>query len=142
MSALDHLLAWYSSLDRQSLARIAEFYAPGARFKDPFNDVRGIDAIRLIFEHMFDATEAPRFIILERMEQDSQAFATWRFEFALKGRPYVVLGATHFRLDAGGRVTEHRDYWDAAEELWQKLPVLGGLVAWLRARFAVRGTGG
>ncbi|OWY28193.1 nuclear transport factor 2 family protein [Herbaspirillum robiniae] len=136
MDAIDQLLAWYATIDRQSLARIDEFYAPEARFKDPFNDVQGIGAIRNVFEHMFDTTEAPRFVILERMQRDSQAFATWRFEFTLKGKPYTVLGATHFRLDADGRVIEHRDYWDAAEELWQKLPLLGRAVAWLRSRFA------
>lgn len=26
----------------------------------------------------------------------------------------------------------HRDYWDAAEELYEKLPVLGDLMRWLR----------
>jgi hypothetical protein len=26
----------------------------------------------------------------------------------------------------------HRDYWDAAEELYEKLPVLGGLMRFLK----------
>jgi hypothetical protein len=29
-------------------------------------------------------------------------------------------------------ITLHRDYWDAAEELYEKLPVLGGLMRWLK----------
>jgi steroid delta-isomerase len=28
----------------------------------------------------------------------------------------------------------HRDYWDAAEELYEKLPVLGSVMRWLKAR--------
>ncbi|QJP99570.1 nuclear transport factor 2 family protein [Herbaspirillum rubrisubalbicans] len=135
MQNLDRLLQWYGTLDRASLERIGEFYSPEALFKDPFNDIKGIRAIRAIFEHMFEATDAPRFIILERMGQGQQAFATWRFEFGLRGRCYTVLGATHFRFDAAGLVSEHRDYWDAAEELWQKLPVIGGPVKWLRGKF-------
>lgn len=136
MPALDSLLAWYGTLDRASLARIGDYYAPSARFKDPFNEVRGVPAIAAIFEHMFATTEAPRFIILERLGLGEQAFATWRFEFGLKGKQYTVLGATHFRFDAQGRVLDHRDYWDPAEELWQKLPVIGGPVRWLRGKFA------
>jgi hypothetical protein len=31
-------------------------------------------------------------------------------------------------------ITEHRDYWDAAEELYEKIPVLGGLMRWLKKR--------
>jgi hypothetical protein len=29
------------------------------------------------------------------------------------------------RFDAAGQVALHRDYWDAAEELYEKIPVLG-----------------
>jgi hypothetical protein len=137
MQNLDQLLTWYGTLDRASLTRIAEFYAKGAHFKDPFNDVTGVRAITAIFAHMFETTDAPRFVILESMGQGDQAFATWRFEFGLKGRHYTVLGATHFRFDAAGLVIDHRDYWDAAEELWQKLPVIGAPVRWLRGRFGV-----
>jgi len=32
------------------------------------------------------------------------------------------------------RVAVHRDYWDAAEELYEKLPVLGSLMRWLKRR--------
>ncbi|MBG7619508.1 nuclear transport factor 2 family protein [Herbaspirillum sp. AP02] len=137
MQNLDRLLEWYAALDRTSLERIDEFYAAEALFKDPFNDVKGIRSIRAIFAHMFATTDDPRFVILERMGQGGQAFATWRFEFRLKGRHYTVLGVTHFRFDAQGLVSEHRDYWDAAEELWQKLPVIGAPVRWLRGQFRV-----
>jgi hypothetical protein len=46
----------------------------------------------------------------------------------------TVRGATHLLLDGQGQVTLHRDYWDAAEELYEKLPVVGGLMRWLKAR--------
>lgn len=135
MEKLDALLHWYATLDRASLARIAEFYGEGAEFKDPFNEVRGLPAIRAVFEHMFDSTDNPRFVILARMAQEDAGFATWRFEFALKGKRYTVLGASHIRFDAQGKVSVHRDYWDPAEELWQKLPLIGRPVRWLRGRF-------
>lgn len=136
MSAqLDALLDWYATLAPATLARLPDFYAADAHFKDPFNDVAGLAAITRIFAHMFETTEQPRFVIIERMAQGTQGFATWRFEFGLKGRQYTVLGASHLRFDDSGRVCEHRDYWDAAEELWQKLPVIGPPVRWLRGRF-------
>jgi len=43
-----------------------------------------------------------------------------------------VRGASHLRFDAAGKVVLHRDYWDAAEELYAKLPVLGGLMRYLK----------
>jgi steroid delta-isomerase len=28
----------------------------------------------------------------------------------------------------------HRDYWDAAEELYEKIPVLGSILRWLKSK--------
>ena len=41
---------------------------------------------------------------------------------------------SHLVLDAQGRITLHRDYWDAAEELYEKLPGVGALMRWLKRR--------
>jgi hypothetical protein len=41
------------------------------------------------------------------------------------------------RFAADGRVGWHRDYWDAAEELYEKLPLIGSLMRLLRRRGAV-----
>jgi steroid delta-isomerase len=43
-----------------------------------------------------------------------------------------VRGTSHLRFDAAGKVVLHRDYWDAAEELYAKLPVLGALMRGLQ----------
>ena len=48
----------------------------------------------------------------------------------------VIRGASHLKFDGEGRIRYHRDYWDAAEELYEKLPVLGGLMRLLKKRAA------
>jgi ketosteroid isomerase-like protein len=133
---VDDMLAWYETLTPDTLDALPHFYDADACFKDPFNDVHGHAAIRRIFAHMFETTQAPRFVIHERVGQGDQVFVTWTFHVGLKGGTHAIVGATHLRLGADGRVVEHRDYWDPAEELWQKLPVLGPMVKWLRGRFA------
>ena len=137
MNALDALLDWYGTLTADSVSRALDYYHPGARFKDPFNEVQGVLAIMHIFDHMFVTTEQPRFIIAERIVQDQQAFVSWRFEFKLKGSHYTIIGASHLKFDEAGLVTDHRDYWDAAEELFQKLPLIGAPIRWLRRQFKV-----
>ena len=132
------LARFYETLTPASLASLGEFYAADARFKDPFNEVVGVPAIRRIFEHMFASTDAPRFVVTERVEQGDQAMLGWEFHFGLRGRALTVRGVTHLRFDAEGRVALHRDYWDAAEELYEKLPVLGGLMRALRRRLTAR----
>ena len=46
----------------------------------------------------------------------------------------TVRGCSHLVLDASGRIAMHRDYWDVAEEMYEKIPVLGALMRWLKKR--------
>jgi ketosteroid isomerase-like protein len=137
-AAAARLAAYFETLSPRSVAEVAKYYASDARFKDPFNDVRGTVAIRAIFEHMFDALDQPRFVVTQQVVQGAQCFMTWEFRFGFKrfkqGQPQVILGATHLEFSTQGLVTLHRDYWDAAEELYEKLPLLGELMRWLKRR--------
>ncbi len=127
----------FEQLSPEGLPRLAEIYTADARFKDPFNEVQGVPAIRRIFEHMFRTLEAPRFVVHDVVVQGGQCFLTWDFLFRLKrGGELVVRGGSHLKLADDGRISLHRDYWDVAEELYEKLPVLGGLMRWLRRRLS------
>jgi steroid Delta-isomerase len=136
---LQPLLRWFETLTPQTVQQAQQLYAPDARFKDPFNDVQGPTAIAAIFTHMFEQVQQPRFVIEEVLSDGTQALLTWtmlyrRGDGAVEHR---IRGSTHLRLDAQGRVCWHRDYWDAAEELYETLPVIGALMRWLRRRLQV-----
>jgi ketosteroid isomerase-like protein len=131
------IVALFERLAPADLPRLREIYTPDARFKDPFNEVQGVAAITRIFEHMFSALEAPRFVIRDVIVQGDQCFLSWDFVFRMKrfsGAELVIHGATHLQLAADGRIAVHRDYWDAAEELYEKLPAVGTLMRWLKRR--------
>ncbi len=137
-AAIDRLCVWFESLSPQTLDRLGEFYTVDARFKDPFNEVWGIQSITRIFEHMFHSLHEPRFIVTQRVVDGAQCFLVWEFRFRFKRfdtrTEQVVRGGSHLQLAADGRINDHRDYWDAAEELYEKLPVVGGLMRWLKKR--------
>lgn len=137
--AVERVRAFFESISPEALRRIDEIYAADAFFKDPFNEVRGLERIRRIFEHMFVQVEAPRFVVREVVTDGRHAFLTWDFLFRarrLGEAQQVIHGASHLKFDADGRVNYHRDYWDAAEELYEKIPLLGGLMRLLRRRAA------
>jgi hypothetical protein len=87
---------------------------------------------------MFANLMQPRFVVTGRVVQGRQCFLTWEFHFGFKtfkrGENQVILGASHLVFSEHGLVTLHRDYWDAAEELYEKLPWVGGLMRWLKRR--------
>jgi steroid Delta-isomerase len=136
---VERIVRLYETVRPQDLDRLAALYTPDARFKDPFNEVQGPEAIRRIFEHMFLTTREPRFVVHQAVQQGSQAFLTWDFHFRqprLGPAVQTIRGSSHLVLAADGRIAVHRDYWDAAEELYEKLPVLGALMRWLKKRAA------
>lgn len=140
MSAgLDRLVRFYETLTPQSLAAIAEVYAPDARFKDPFNDVAGLEAIAVIFRHMFEQVGEPRFKVTASIAQGRRAALEWVFHFRLRNRRFAVRGASVIDFDDDGRVAMHRDYWDTAEELYAHLPGIGVVVGMLRRRMSATG---
>ncbi|MGB7535507.1 MAG: nuclear transport factor 2 family protein [Azonexus sp.] len=137
---LDQLIEFYQGLALEDIARFPEFYSADAYFKDPFNEVRGVAAVQRIFAHMFEQVGEPRFVVSERVVDDGGAMLIWTFSFRAGrrggGGTQVIRGVSHLRFDAAGKVSYHRDYWDAAEELYMKLPILGVLMRGLRRALA------
>jgi hypothetical protein len=132
------VIAFFETLTPQTLDALPTIYAADARFKDPFNDVQGLDAVQRVFSHMFVALRQPRFVITRQVTQGEDCFITWDFYFYLgnyrRDVEQKIAGATHLVFDSEGLVRVHRDYWDAAEELYEKLPLIGGLMRWLKRR--------
>ena len=137
--AVARLVALFETMTRADVTRLGAYYAEDASFKDPFHEVRGLAAIERVYAHMFDALDAPRFVVRETVAEGRHCVLVWDFLFAFRRHvrgPQCVRGASHLVLGADGRIAVHRDYWDAAEELYAKLPLLGALMRALRRRAA------
>lgn len=134
---VQRVVAFFEGLQRSDVQRMPTLYTPDAFFKDPFNEVNGCAAIERIFSHMFDALDEPRFAVQLAVLQGDDCFLTWDFLFRMKRFDrglQVIRGSSHLRFAPDGRIAMHRDYWDAAEELYEKLPLVGGLMRWLKRR--------
>lgn len=134
----EELAQWFETLTPRSLQDIDKIYAESATFRDPFNQVVGIAPIQRIYQHMFETLGEPRFVITAKLVDSTGAFMTWQFLFTLHDKAYKIEGGTHFNLDGQGLIVLHRDYWDAAQELYEKIPVLGAVLRLLRKKLSVR----
>lgn len=136
--AVERIVRFFEQFAPADLARLAQVYREDATFKDPFHEVRGLEAIARVYAHMFDSLQAPRFVVTDRVVQGHRCFLVWEFHFGMRAvrGPQVVRGGSHLLLADDGRIAAHRDYWDAAEELYEKLPLIGVLMRWLKRRAA------
>ena len=137
MEHVKRYLQTFTNLQADELERLAGIFAADARFKDPFNDVRGLAAITRIFAHMFATTQHSRFMIVDHALVGDTLFIRWDYHFqTLKGVAWEIPGTSVVRFNAAGLAVEHVDYWDPAEHIYSKLPVLGWLMRWLRGTLA------
>jgi ketosteroid isomerase-like protein len=130
------VIVLFEHLQASDVAWLGRHYIEQAFFKDPFNEVHGLASVQQIFHHMFTALDGPRFVVLEALVEGEQCFLTWDFRFRLRGQSQerCIHGGSHLRFASDGRIAYHRDYWDAAEEFYEKLPLLGALLRWIKRR--------
>ena len=129
------LIQLFETLSPENIGTLTELYTPDAFFKDPFNEVRGHAAIIGIFNHMFKQVDEPKFVVTTSILQGDDAFLVWEFLFSEKHKAHVkhhIHGSSHLRFGLDHRVHYHRDYWDTAEELYEKVPLLGSLMRFLK----------
>lgn len=136
--AVARIVQFFEALQPADVASMGAFYTAEAWFKDPFNEARGVAEVQAVFRHMYAALDQPHFVVTGQLVDGAQCFLTWNFVFRFKRfSPAVwqtVRGGSHLQLNADGLITSHRDYWDAAEELYEKLPAVGSLMRWLKRR--------
>jgi steroid Delta-isomerase len=136
--SVDEIVAFFESLSPATVEQLGRLYTDDAYFKDPFNEVRGLAEVQRIFRHMYVALDGPHFVVIDRVADGTQCFLTWEFRFRFKRFDTTTLqavrGGSHLKFAPDGRISYHRDYWDVAEELYEKLPMVGGLMRWLKRR--------
>jgi steroid delta-isomerase len=139
MNSLDALCDYFERLSADNLDELEHFYAEQAWFKDPFHEVTGVAAIHAILRHTFAKLPGARFRVTRRFPGENlDAVILWEMDFVMPitRQPTTISGATHLAFDVEGKVTRHRDYWDAAEELYGRLPVIKWLMRGLARQAA------
>ncbi len=135
--ALDAYIRFYETMSPDSLSGLDGLVTPDVIFRDPFNDVRGPEAMRRIFAHMFEAVAGPRFYVTYRAFDGRVCFLRWRFTgvvAAMGKEPWTVDGVSEIHFEEDGRVSAHLDHWDAAGQFYAKLPLVGPIFRFIRRR--------
>lgn len=129
----------FETLSPDRLDELRGLCTPDVRFVDPFQEIVGIDRYVGLYAHMFRIVTAPRFEVLDRALGVETGFIRWRFIGRIRGRDLAIDGMSELRFAAAGdRVREHVDHWDAAGQVYARLPLAGAAVRALRRLFAAK----
>ena len=107
------------TLTPQTLNDLPFYVSADVHFADPFNDVMGVKAMAAVFQHMFNNVKDIRFRVVEEAADDHIVFWNWTFDAHFRGKPWHFSGASVLRFSSEKCVTEHIDYWDAAQHFYE-----------------------
>lgn len=134
--ALARFRRFYDELSAAWVDRLEELYAPGFSFRDPFHAVEGdVTTLRAYFSKITSLAES-RFVVEDVATGRDGSYVRWRWEWRRRAKDglRVVPGVTHLRFATDGRITSHRDLFDAAEGFYEALPVVGSMLRAIKRR--------
>jgi steroid Delta-isomerase len=137
VTPLDRYAEFWGALTPETLPQLAALVSHNIRFKDPFNDVRGVEPMIAVMALMF-RHGTPHFQVLDRAlgAAADRGYLRWRCTIAhSSGAPTVLEGMSEVRFDTHGLAIEHIDHWDAAEQLYERVPMLGTVLRLIKRRF-------
>lgn len=132
---LEHFARQFAGLNKDNLQRLGELYSDDVHFTDPLHDVHGLSDLHAYFAKLY-------------ANVSELSFDFRGFDQVREGEGYLrwVMSYRHPRLDGGRLITvdgcshllwrdkvyRHRDHFDAGALLYEHLPVLGRVIAWLK----------
>ena len=134
---LEGYIEYYENLRPRSVRLIEKLADPSIQFIDPFNNVRGIDAVERIMTKMFEDLKNPRFKVHDyAWGQDGiTAYLRWTCRFGTEAEN-VIEGMSEITFAQNGLVVSHVDYWDSGAQFYAKLPFIGALIRWVMRKVA------
>ena len=118
---------------------LPETYAEDVWFNDTLKTIKGRDTLGHYLAESAAAVENCRVEIEEitRTAHDEHLLR-WRmmirFKKLRRGVDTWSIGLSHLRFNADGLVVYHQDYWNAADGLYEHVPLLGSLIRALKRR--------
>jgi len=110
-------------------------YADEVHFQDPTQERWGIAAYLEAQEGLLRRCDDVMLRPLCMAIEGDTAFVEWEMGLMIKGIEFLYPGTTRLRLNAAGKITDHRDYFDFVGPTFAPVPLIGGFVRWLYGRF-------
>ena len=122
-----------------ALTEYEKIFDVQAKFKDPFNEVQGVEKIYEIFQDMYLTLDNPKFEIIETVSKENFAYLKWNFVFSLKNdsQKKSFEGVSRVEFNKEGKAISHIDFWDAGENVYEKIPILSFFIKLIKRKIKI-----
>ena len=139
--SLREYIEFFETLSPRSIPLIEKVAESDIHFKDPFNDVRGTDQVQSIFKKMYEDMDDPKFKVIDYGlgQEPNKAYLRWVFwgKGKNKNNRLEIHGMSEVTFSPGGKVIEHIDHWDASEQFYAHIPIIGSLIKFVQSKLKI-----
>jgi limonene-1,2-epoxide hydrolase len=122
----------FSRLAPDTVMPLAELYVEDVVFEDPLHRVVGRDALSAYFTRLNRRVEFAEFTFDTQVVASGQAALTWTMTVrTLRPRQTIVVPGVSV-LHFTDRITHQRDYFDVGAMLYERLPLFGWVLRWVK----------
>ena len=126
-SLVKNYIRLFSNLSPENINQFDYLISKDIVFTDPFNNIKGVNAFKKIFYHMFEKTQDPKFSVITYTIKNRNVFLKWKMTFYAFKSEQSIEGISELTFNKVGKITSHVDYWDSLNGLFIKLPYVGFL---------------
>jgi len=117
----------------------AKYYHPDIEFVDPVGTIKTLEKMTSYYQHLYENLKSIEFVISKEVRNGDDIFAAWAMTMAHPrvngGEEFTIEGASHVRLQ-DGKIIYHLDYFDLGAMIYERVPVLGMLVRYVKRKLA------
>ena len=130
----------FNSLRSDNTQILDDFYHPNLKFADPLGPIDGLDAMKNYYKNVYKNVKTIRFEFDHMTTQGNTVFTGWNMFLSAQGlnggNEIRVIGASRITFDPStDLVIDHRDYFDMGEFIYERVPVLGSIIRFVKEKF-------
>ena len=128
----------YNQLKEVSVdEQISRTYAEKIFFSDTVVTIHDRQSLLRYLKQTQDNVDSIKFEALDVVENGKDSYVRWLMQtrFKIMGQSLDIesIGMSHLRFNEDDKIILHQDYWDSMQGFYQHIPIIGGLLRWIKS---------
>jgi hypothetical protein len=127
----------YDQLDEGPIDKqVAETYAEKIYFNDTLVTIHNRQNLLQYLKQTQQQLDSIKLEVLSVHDYGKDSYVRWlmqtRFNAIGQDIDIQSIGISHLRFNADNKIILHQDYWDSMQGFYQHLPIVGGVLQWIK----------
>ncbi len=129
---------FFEKLSIDTIDLVDEFYDPNATFLDPLGEHQGAESIKKYYRTLYKNVISIHFVLDKQTIAKDTHILPWTMYLKANGlnggEEIVVTGISKIIFSKKNQVIYHRDYFDMGEFVYERIPVLKSIIAFIKKK--------